>query len=122
MDEKRKLQKRIPRKFETLLSPEGVAGLREAVAGCDADWYVTAAEIFDLGVAEWRKRDHRNTAARDIVAALWWVWHKQREMLESVPLSSDYREQHRVELAREERAWDAYFMAKQMEEADNGTA
>jgi hypothetical protein len=116
MDEKRKLQKRIPRKFEMLLSPEGIAGLREAVAANDADWYVTAAGLFDLGVAEWRKRDRRNTAARNIVAALWWAWHKQREIVDAAEPGELYMLAHAAEV----HAWDTYVMAKRME-AGNGT-
>jgi len=48
--------KHIPRTFEALLSPQGVAGLRAAVAVTDADWFETAAQIFDLGVAEWKRQ------------------------------------------------------------------
>ena len=56
MEEKRKPYKRIAPQFAALLSDTGRAGLREAVAATEANWYETAAALFDLGVAEWRRR------------------------------------------------------------------
>ena len=54
--------KRIPKKFLALLTESGQAGLREAVETTDEDWFITAAALFDLGVAEWR-RQSRNIAS-----------------------------------------------------------
>lgn len=108
----RKPYKRIAANFEGLLTDTGREGLREAVAANDADWYETAAALFDLGVAEWRNR-RRNTAARNIAAALWWVWHKQREIADKHP---DCKEERYMEW----HAWDSYIMARDMIRAMEG--
>jgi hypothetical protein len=48
--------KRIAPTFEMLLSEEARAGLHEAVEAEDVDWYTTVTRIFELGLAEWRRR------------------------------------------------------------------
>ena len=63
------------------------------------------------------ERHKRNTAARNIAAALWWAWHKQREIAENT--SRLDREAHLEERAREEAIWNDYVMARRMAEADD---
>jgi hypothetical protein len=51
-------------------------------------------------------------SARDIVAALWWVWHRQREIAENT--SRTDREAHLYQRAKEEMAWGCYIHAKRL--------
>lgn len=85
MEDKRKPYKRIAANFESLLTEEGRAGLREAVAASDADWYETAARIFDLGVAEWRlQRDADRVCYLDgemLVVVLRYNEHDEAQVL-----------------------------------------
>lgn len=52
----RKPYTRVSKKFNALLTKAGQRRFAEIVVTTDADWYVVAAAIFDMGLDAWERQ------------------------------------------------------------------